>query len=234
MFDLIALDADDTLWRNEDFYGQARDRFRRLLAKYEVNGDVDERADTLEVANIEYYGYGVMSFILSLIEAAIDLTDGAFAAQDVQKLLDLGKEMLTADVQLLEHTETVVARVADRHPLIVITKGDLLHQRNKVKESGLRDYFRHVEVVSHKTPETYAEILTRHQVAPDRFLMVGNSLRSDVLPVLELGAWAVHVPHEKTWDHEIVEPPAEAGERFLEVEHLGQLPGLLAKLNDGR
>lgn len=235
MFDLVAFDADDTLWHNEDFYWRARERFRQMMAKYDVNGSVEEHADYMEVANIKYYGYGVMSFILSLIEAAIDLTEGAVRTEDIEVLMEMGKEMLTARVQVFEGVEETVARVADAHPLLLITKGDLLHQQNKVSDSGLRSYFKHVEVVSHKTPETYAAILKRFNVEPARFLMVGNSMRSDILPVLELGGWTVHVPSHRTWGHEVAEPPSEAGERFFEVEHLGQVPGLLQELsNDHR
>ena len=231
MFDLVAFDADDTLWHNEDFYWHARERFRQMMAKYEVNGSVDEHADYLEVANIQYYGYGVMSFILSLIEAAIDLTEGAVKTEDIEALMNMGKEMLTADVQVFEGVEETVAKVADQHPLLLITKGDLLHQQNKVSDSGLAPYFRHVEVVSHKTPETYAAILKRFGVEPARFLMVGNSMRSDILPVLEVGGWTVHVPSDRTWGHEVAELPPEVGERFFEVEQLDQVPELLQSIS---
>lgn len=232
MFDLVAFDADDTLWHNEDFYWNARRRFRDMMAKYELNGSADEHADYLEVANIEYYGYGVMSFILSLIEAAIDLTEGAVKTEDIEALMEMGKEMLTAQVQVFEGAEETVARVAETHPLMLITKGDLLHQQNKVSDSGLRSYFQHVQVVSHKTPQTYARILERLDVEPGRFLMVGNSMRSDILPVLEVGGWTVHVPSDRTWGHEVAELPAEAGERFFEVEHLEQVPDLLQELSN--
>jgi putative hydrolase of the HAD superfamily len=230
MFDLIAFDADDTLWHNEHWYYEARDRFRELMARYDVNGSVDERADYYEVANIEYYGYGVMSFVLSLIEAAVELTDGAISGEDVGELLELGKHMLTDDVRVFAGVRETLEQLSDHYPLMLITKGDLLHQRNKVASSGLEPYFRYVEVVSHKTPRDYGRILERHQIEPSRFLMVGNSLRSDVVPVAELGGWAVHVPTESTWVHEIVDLPQNLNGRVFEVERIGQIPELVRQL----
>lgn len=230
MFDLIALDADDTLWHNENAYLQARQRFREIMARYDVNGSVDDLADHLEVANIEYYGYGVMSFVLSLIEAGLELTDNGLRGEDVRALLDLSKAMLTAEVRLYQVTEDVVAQLSEAYTLMVITKGDLLHQRNKVLRSGLRDYFGYVEVVSHKRPQDYAEVLARHGVAPQRFLMVGNSIRSDILPVAELGGWAIHVPSEKVWAHEVAELPEQLRERVFEAKSLAEVPALVKEL----
>ena len=230
MFDLIALDADDTLWHNEQLYHDARERFRQIMADYEVNGSIDERADHLEVANIEFYGYGVMSFILSLIEAGLDLTGDRLRGHDVRALMDLGKAMLTAEVQLYQTTEDVVARLSEKYTLMVITKGDLLHQRNKVIRSGLHDYFGFVEVLSHKRPQDYAEILARYEVAPERFLMVGNSMRSDILPVVELGGWAIHVPSKNTWAHEVAELPDDYKGRVFEAATLADVPDLIKRV----
>ncbi|HZD10176.1 MAG TPA: HAD family hydrolase [Candidatus Binatia bacterium] len=232
MFELIALDADDTLWHNEDAYHLARARFRELMAKYDVDGAVDECADHLEVANIDFYGYGVMSFVLSLIEAGLDLTGDRFRGEDVRALVDLAKTMLTAEVSLYQTTEEVVSRLSEAYELMVITKGDLLHQRNKVLRSGLGDYFGYVEVLSHKRPQDYAEILARYDVAPERFLMVGNSMRSDVLPVVEIGGWAIHVPSENTWAHEVAELPDHLQERVFEAQNLSEVPALIKKLED--
>ena len=230
MFDLIALDADDTLWHNEQLYHEARDRFREIMAAYDVRGSVDARADHLEVANIDVYGYGVMSFILSLIEAGLDLTGDHLRGEDVRALLDLGKSMLSAEVQLYKRTEDVVSRLANEHTLMVITKGDLLHQRNKVLKSGLRDYFGYVEVLSHKRPQDYAEVLERYGVPPARFLMIGNSMRSDILPVAELGGWAIHVPRENTWAHEVAELPEHLKDRVFEAQTLAEAPALIRQL----
>lgn len=231
MFSLIAFDADDTLWHNERLYHQGRDRFRQILAKYGIDGVDDARVDAVEVRNLPYYGYGVMSFILSLIEAGIELTGGQLRSEDVLALLDLGKEMLRAEVQVYDGVAETLAALFTEYPLMLITKGDLFHQQFKVTASGLEGYFNHIEVVSKKDPATYRDILDRHEIEAENFLMVGNSLRSDVLPVLALGGWGVLVPNELTWAHEDSDPPADSNERYFEIEHLDQLPGLLARLS---
>ncbi len=233
MFDLIALDADDTLWQNEKYYRLGRERFCDILRPYGLDGDLEAVADTVEIANLPHYGYGVMSFTLSLIEAAVDLTDGRLAAADVAAMLEMGKAMLRQEVELLDDAAEVVARLATTYPLMLITKGDLQHQWAKVRGSGLAGHFRHVEVVSDKTPEIYAGILRRHAVAPDRFLMVGNSMRSDILPVISLGAWAIHVTDHLTWAHEAVAAPPALRRHYHEVERLSQVPPLIDRLAAG-
>lgn len=232
-FELIAFDADDTLWTNESLYQMGRQRFEALLARYEVQEDLNAKVDATEVRNLRCYGYGVVSFILSLIEAGIELTGGRITGEDVMVLIALSKEMLAADVGLFEHAEDAVAELSASYPLMLITKGDLLHQRSKIKRSGLADHFEHVEVVSEKSVATYEEILSRHSIDPQRFLMIGNSMRSDVLPVLELGGWAVYIPNELTWSHENADPPVERGHRCLEVEHLGLLAERIRELEEG-
>jgi putative hydrolase of the HAD superfamily len=207
-----------------------RDRFHKLLAKYQPQGAIDERLDETEDRNVRYYGYGVMSFVLSLIETAIELTGGQFSGDDIAELIALSKEMLTAEVRLFDGAEETLAKLSTRYPLMLITKGDLLHQQSKIEQSGLRERFRHIEVVSEKTTETYRAILTRHHVKASHFLMVGNSPRSDVLPVLGLGGWAVYVPNDLTWSYEKTALPDDAHERCFEVEHLGLVPGLIEKL----
>jgi putative hydrolase of the HAD superfamily len=179
--DLIAFDGDDTLWHNERSYRDGRERFRQLLADAGVVLGVDEieaRVNRTELANLEYYGYGVSSFVLSLIETAIDLTDGRIAGRDLRGMIELARHMLTEDVELFPRVREVLMALASSYPLMLVTKGDLLHQTSKLERSGLRDCFRFVEVVSHKTTAVYAAILSRHAVDPNRFLMVGNSLRS--------------------------------------------------------
>jgi putative hydrolase of the HAD superfamily len=230
VFDLIAFDADDTLWHNESLYKMGRDRFHKLLAKYQLQGAIDERLDETEDRNVRYYGYGVMSFVLSLIETAIELTGGQVSGNDIAELISLSKEMLIAEVRLFDGAEETLAKLSTRYPLMLITKGDLLHQQSKIEQSGLRERFRHIEVVSEKTTETYRAILTRHHIKASRFLMVGNSPRSDVLPVLGLGGWAVYVPNNLTWSYERTALPDDAHERYFEVEHLGLVPGLIDKL----
>lgn len=228
---LIAFDADDTLWENEAYYQRGRQRFNRLLARYGVDAPPVEEIDAIEVANLPLYGYGAMSFVLSLIEAAIQLTGGRVTGEDIAELLDLAKEMLGQEVELYEHARPVLAELHGRYPLMLITKGDLNHQMAKVQNSGLGEYFEHVEVVHAKTPAVYAGVFARHGYAPAQVLMVGNSLRSDILPVLELGGRAVYIPNDLPWAHEHVELPGGCDGRCYELQHLGELPGLLEHLD---
>ena len=217
--DLIAFDADDTLWHNERSYREGRDRFCRLLSAAGVRLDdaaIEARVNRTELANLEYYGYGVSSFALSLIETAIELTDGRIAGADLLRIIELAKEMLTESVELFPNVQPILTELARSYPLMVITKGDLLHQTSKLERSGLRGFFGHVEVVSDKTAPVYAAILSRRGIDPGRFLMIGNSLRSDVLPVVELGGWAVHVPAALSWSHEHVDVTAEIRRRYFE------------------
>jgi len=228
-FDLIAFDADDTLWHNERLYVNAQERFVQLLARYHEPDWIRERLYQTETRNLAHFGYGIKAFALSMLESAVELTEGRLTGQDVKTLIDLAKAMLSAEVELLPHVSQVIPQLAERYPLIVITKGDLLDQETKVKRSGLGQYFREIEVVSHKTPETYAHLLNKQAINPARCLMIGNSLRSDILPILELGGSAVHIPYETTWLHEMAEPPTgQPG--FYALAHMGQLPTLLETL----
>ena len=231
--DLIAFDGDDTLWHNERSYREGRERFRRLLARAGValsSEEVERRVNLTEVANLSYYGYGVSSFVLSLAETAIDVTDGRIAGGDLRDLIDLAKQMLTEEVELFPGAEETLTTLAASSPLMLITKGDLLHQRSKLERSGLLGCFRYVEVVSHKTPDVYAAILSRHGIAPERFVMVGNSLRSDVLPVVEAGGWAVHIPAAVSWSHEDADAPAHLHGRFVEVPALERVADAIRTL----
>lgn len=233
MFDLIGFDGDDTLWHNERLYQMGRQKFREVMVRYglhESEAEIDARVHDTEMRNLPHYGYGVMSFVLSLIETSIQLTDGRITGKDITTLLDLSKEMLNAEVHLFEGVGETLSRLSDAYPLMLITKGDLQHQHSKVDRSGLKRFFRHIEVVSEKSSDTYRGILSRHEVAPSRFLMVGNSMRSDVLPVLDVGGWAVHIPALISWAHEDVEPQGSLGTRFFELQSLSQLPDLLVTL----
>jgi putative hydrolase of the HAD superfamily len=234
MLDLIGFDADDTLWQNESLYLQAREQFRKVLAPYRLAGSVDETLHRIEIPNLDYYGYGVTGFVLSMIEAAIELTEGRIAGEDVRQLLDLAKGMLAAEVQLFAHAVDTLATLSASYALMLITKGALRHQRSKLARSGLSEYFSHVEVVSDKTPATYQGILDKVQVEPYRFVMIGNSMRSDILPVLELGGWAIHVPNDLTWSHEDANLPQRLRRRYFEAGGLGQLPQLIERLNGGK
>jgi putative hydrolase of the HAD superfamily len=229
-FDVIAIDADDTLWHTERLYVDAQARFARLLARYHSPDWINQSLDQAEARNIAHFGYGIKSFALSMIETAVELTEGRISGQDIQVIIDLAKEMLGSQVELLEHVAETIPRLAEKTPLMLVTKGDLLDQESKIARSGLGEYFQQIEVVSDKTSESYARLLKRHSILPERFLMVGNSLRSDILPVLELGASAVLIPYDLTWVHEQAEKPPEGQPGFYQVEHLGLLPGLLQRL----
>jgi len=229
-FDVIAFDADDTLWHNERLYVNAQARFAQLLSNYHNPEWIGERLYQTETQNIQHFGYGIKAFALSMIETAVELTEGRLHGQDVQALIDLAKEMLSAKVELLEHVAETIPQLATSYRLMVITKGDLLDQETKIIRSGLGQYFQQIEVLSQKTRETYERVLKKHSIAPERFLMVGNSLKSDILPILELGGKAVHIPYETTWLHEVASPPEAGQAGYYPLEHLGQLPALLERL----
>lgn len=221
----IAFDADDTLWHNEAHYRNAEAWFRGMLAPYHEPDWIQERLLATETANLARFGYGIKSFVLSMIETAVELTEGRITGQEVQRIVDLGKEMLAHPVEPLPHVPETLAALEGRYRLLVITKGDLLDQESKLARSGLSHYFAGLEVVSEKDEAAYRAILGRHGIAPAEFLMVGNSVRSDILPVLALGGLAVHVPAATTWIHEHVED-ADPGD-FATLEHLGLLPAWL-------
>jgi putative hydrolase of the HAD superfamily len=230
MFDIIAFDADDTLWHNEVLYTTTQDRYKQLLSDYLSAEVIDQKLYETEMRNLGYFGYGIKGFTLSMIETAIELTEGRIQGREIQAIITLGKEMLKAPVQLLAYVEETVARLAASYPLMVITKGDLFDQETKIARSGLADYFSHIEIVSEKDQQLYQALLDRRQLDPRRFLMVGNSLKSDILPVVALGAWAVHIPYHTTWIHEVVVQD-QVSQNYFELEHMGQLPALLDKLN---
>jgi putative hydrolase of the HAD superfamily len=229
-FDVIAFDADDTLWHNERIYNAAQAKYHDLLVQYHSIEWIDDRLYQTEMHNLEHFGYGIKAFALSMIETAVELTEGRIAGSDIQKIIDIARGMLTAEVELLEHVDETIMALAKTYPLMVITKGDLRDQEMKINRSGLAQYFQHIEIVSDKNQAGYAALLQQHGIPPGRFLMVGNSLRSDILPVLALGAAAVYVPYSLTWAHESAEKPPSDTPRFYHLEHLGQLPDLLTKL----
>jgi len=229
-FDLIAFDGDDTLWHNERSYRDSRDRFCQLLADAGVTVGADEIEDAIariELVNLKYFGYGVSSFALSLIETAIDLTSGRISGADLRVVTDLAKAMMIEHVELFDHVRDVLTMLGGDYPLMLITKGDLLHQTSKVERSGLGECFKWVEVVSDKTADVYASILDRRGVDPNRFLMIGNSLRSDVLPVVEAGGWAVHIPAALSWAHEDADIPPIARPRIFELPRIDGVPRLV-------
>ncbi len=225
MIDTIAFDGDDTLWHNESLFSMTQDRFRALLAHAADPADIDRRLLEAERANLRVYGYGIKGFVLSMIETAVELTDGRIGARDIQSLIDFGKAMLDHPVELLDGVAEVVEALSARHRLLLITKGDLFDQESKIARSGLAERFAAIEIVSEKDPETYRRLLARHGVEPGRFVMVGNSVRSDILPVLGVGGHAVHVPYAVTWAHEEAEPPAQ---NYRRIDSVRDLPPLLA------
>jgi putative hydrolase of the HAD superfamily len=231
-FDVIAFDADDTLWENERLYVSAQARLSELLARCHPPEWINNRLYQTEMRNLEHFGYGIKAFALSMVETAIELTEGRIAGADLQTLVDLAREMLSAKVDLLEHVAETLFALKAKYTLMVLTKGDLFEQENKLARSGLRDCFHHIEIVSKKTVPVYKELLERHSIHPERFLMVGNSLRSDILPLLELGAYAIYIPHALTWQHENSDPPPAGQAGYYQLGHIGQLPVLLERLEN--
>jgi len=227
MLDLIAFDADDTLWENETLYHDAQNQLKKILQKYLPTHDLEARLYATEKRNLAHYGYGIKSFTLSMVETAIQLTGGRISAHEIERILGLGKAMLSAEVRLLPHVAETVSRLAQSYPLMVITKGDLLDQERKIERSGLGSLFTKIEVVSEKTSAVYAQLLQRHNLTPARFLMVGNSLRSDILPVVALGAHAVHIPYHLTWAHENEVGHLAQHNSYHTLEHIGQLPAFI-------
>jgi len=236
MLDMIAFDADDTLWHNETLYARAQERFKQLLiasqpeAAPQAAEQVGQKLYETEMRNLGRYGYGIKGFALSMIETALELTGDSITGQDIRRILDIVQDMLNADVELVEHARPTLAALSASYPLMLITKGDLFDQERKLARSGLASYFQFIEIVSGKTREAYRSILTKYRIAPPRFLMVGNSLKSDVLPVVALGGRAVYIPYHLTWAHEaVVEGSSETG--YVQLEHLGLLPALVEEIS---
>jgi putative hydrolase of the HAD superfamily len=229
-FDVIAFDADDTLWHSEPFYQDTQAALATLLAPYGVDRQVVlDTLHRIEIANLDSFGFGIKGFTISMIETAIEATSGKVSTADIRAIIELGKAMTGHELRLLDYSAETIAQLAKSHQLMLITKGDLMDQERKIAASGVASYFWQVEIVSDKNAETYTTLLRKHSLAPERFLMVGNSLRSDILPVLEMGGWAVFVPYALTWSHETGAAPA-ASDRFYEIEHLGLLPELISKI----
>lgn len=230
MLDVIAFDADDTLWHNENIYRDTQNRVVEILARYHDAEWIERRMYETEVRNIEHYGYGFKGFTLSMIETAIELTEGRISGTEIGQMIEITREMVRAPVVLLDGVEETLARLAADHDLMLITKGDLFEQEAKIIRSGLADRFSKIEIVKTKTPETYRNVAARHKLDPRRFLMVGNSMKSDILPVLEIGGRAVYIPYVTTWEHEIVPDDELTGKDFIELSHIGEVPELIKRL----
>jgi putative hydrolase of the HAD superfamily len=227
---VVGLDGDDTLWQNETRFILTQEEFRELLHRHVPEADVDAHLDEVERKNLALYGYGVKSFALSMIETAIELTEGRIPAADVEVILGWGKRMLMRPTELLDGVEDALHDLSERYDLLLITKGDLFDQESKLARSGLADLFLGVEIVSEKNVSTYRSILSRRGVKADEFVMVGNSLRSDIVPVLELGARAVHIPYHVTWRHEQVPEESLPRSGWYRLETITELSPLLATL----
>ncbi len=218
----MGVDADDTLWHNETYFAEAQATFVQILAPWTPEGeDVLALHDATERRNLELFGYGIKGFTLSMVETAIEVSRGEVSTSAIAELIRIGKEMLAHPVELLDGVAEAIDALAEDHRLVLITKGDLIHQETKIARSGLADRFERIEIVSEKDPATYKAILDRMDVTPERFCMVGNSVRSDVLPVLELGGCAVHVPYAITWSHEVVDE--QGADAFPVLASLGDL-----------
>ncbi len=220
---IIGFDADDTLWHNEDGFQASHRQFEVLLQEFAPPETVQQRLFETESRNLGRYGYGVKSYTLSMIETALALSNGAVSGAQVASMLDLGRGLLDRPVELIDGVPDVLDQLAE-HTLMIITKGDLYHQLARINSCGLKDRFWRTEVVAHKTPDTYRSLLDVHGIPAQEFVMVGNSLPSDVLPVLEIGGRAVHVPYYVTWDHEHHDEPHDAPV----LDRLVDLPALLA------
>lgn len=204
---VIGFDADDTLWVNETYFREAEESFAELLEPYETKNKIDQELFKTEIRNLELYGYGIKGFMLSMIESALELSNNEIPQATVLKLLDIGKNMISRPVDVLEGVEEVLEKLNGKYRLIVLTKGDLLDQERKLERSKLSNYFHHVEVLSDKKEKNYKDLLEHLEIPTHEFLMIGNSLKSDVLPLTKIGASAVHVPFHTTWKHEEVSAP---------------------------
>ncbi len=201
---VIGFDADDTLWVNETYFRETEEQFADLLEGFETKNKIDQELFKKEMDNLELYGYGIKGFMLSMIESALELSNNEVSQATIQEILNLGKRMIAHPVELLDGVKEVLKELGDKYRLIVLTKGDLLDQERKLKRSSLSKYFHHVEVLSDKKELNYKNLLDHLEIEVDEFLMIGNSLKSDVLPIINIGAKAIHVPFHTTWQHEQV------------------------------
>ncbi len=220
---LVGFDADDTLWRSQDYFDEAQADFERIVATYVDLDDVAHRLYAVEKRNLALFGYGVKGMVLSMVEAAVEITEERISASDLHRIVGLGKDLLRHPVEVLDGVREAVEAIAADFPVVLITKGDLFHQEAKVRDSGMADLFRRIEIVSEKDAATYARLFEEFGIAPQRFLMVGNSLRSDIAPVLELGGWGVHVPYHTTWAHEADATLQHGAERMRSIAGIGDL-----------
>ena len=219
---VVAFDADDTLWTNELFYRETEDRFYELLEEFAPRYTVSRELLKIEIDNIPLYGYGIKAFMLSMMETAIKITENNINSTALEKIIGFGKEMLEKPVDLLDGVEDVLKSLYGKYRLVMATKGDLLDQERKLEKSGLEKYFHHIEIMSEKRESDYKKLIKHLDIDPANFVMIGNSVRSDILPVLSTGGYAIHVPHHLTWQHEHVEASIEH-EHFHKAETIREV-----------
>ncbi len=219
----IAFDADDTLWVNETYFREAEEEFASLLEGYETKNTIDQELFKMEMQNLELYGYGIKGFMLSMIESALQLSNGQVPQETLSKILAIGKGMIDHPVEVLDGVEEVLKSLHKKYRLLVLTKGDLLDQERKLQKSGLSKYFQHVEVLSDKKEANYSSLLKHLKIDVTDFLMVGNSLKSDVIPILNLGAKAIHIPFHTTWVHETVSEIEEKDNSHLKLSSIKEM-----------
>ncbi|MBU1101736.1 MAG: HAD family hydrolase [Bacteroidetes bacterium] len=223
---IIGFDADDTLWVNEPFYQETEKKYQQLLSEYGSEEAIGKELFSTEMNNIELYGFGAKSFLLSMIETALKVSKQQISQCTIDKIINLGKELINSPMEVFENVEKVLSRLSKNYVLIVATKGDLLDQERKLRVSGLGKYFHHIEIMSDKQSENYAKLLAHLDVTPEEFLMIGNSVKSDILPVLELGGNVIHVPFHTTWAHEVVDKN-DSIFNFPVVDNISQIIGMI-------
>ncbi|WP_375235988.1 HAD family hydrolase [Winogradskyella sp.] len=226
---VIGFDADDTLWVNETYFRDAEQEFTKLLSQFETPNKIDQELYKMEIKNLPLYGYGVKGFMLSMVEMALELSNYNISNETLEKILNIGKAMINKPVELLDDVENVLKELSKTYKLIVATKGDLLDQERKLEKSGLIKYFHHIEVLSEKESTNYGKLLNHLEIKPSEFLMVGNSLKSDILPIIEIGAQAAHIPFHTTWQHERVEDNVSNGKNYLTLKTLNDIFRYLPK-----
>ncbi|MCB4797805.1 HAD family hydrolase [Neotamlana laminarinivorans] len=224
---VIGFDADDTLWVNETYFRDAETKFGQLLSEYETPNKLEQELFKKEIENLELYGYGVKAFTLSMVEAALELSNYNVKPKTIEAVLNIGKTMLNEPVELLDGVEEVLKTLSKKYKLILATKGDLLDQERKLEKSGLTKYFHHIEVLSEKKEGNYSKLLNHLDIKPSEFLMIGNSLKSDILPLVNLKAKAIHVPFHTTWAHEQVTENETNGKQYQTINSLTDLLNIL-------
>ncbi len=223
---VIAFDADDTLWVNEPYFREIEGEFAKLLSVYETENKINQELYKKEIDNLNLYGYGIKGFVLSMIELAIEISNTKISPEEITKIINFGKEMLNKPIELLEGVEEVLKLLQTRYKIILVTKGDLLDQERKLKKSGLMKYFSHIEVLSDKKEHNYERLIKFLNIDASEFLMIGNSLKSDVLPIVAVGAQAIHIPFHTTWIHEQISKEEE-NDSYHTISSLKELPILL-------